>query len=344
MARFDRRLTRRRLGAFGLALAVTNACAAGSPAVGTNGAGSVAPSSRKWLFTQNGNFVHFDLASRKETQITRFNGALASSPALSPDRKRVAYVYYVLPTNPNDLGGSDLYVMNVDGSNQKLVRSHGQPDTSFLNPCWSPDGQAIYTTLKSPIMVGGQQVGSANTIYRVPLDASAPVAVTDGDSPAISSDGRSLALLTTDKGGITHLLVGKIDGSNAREPLANRGFTAMQGARYSPDGKYLAFAAVGGPAGASAGRPPSPDPLLALFVPGVAEADGTPMDVWTVQPDGSNLRRLTSTLDHSPFPAWSPDGKWLAVAGELSLTLVDATGSHVEKVSSNAKATGVVWL
>ena len=68
------------------------------------------------------------------------------------------------------------------------------------------------------------------------------------------------------------------------------------------------------------------------------------MDIWTVQADGSDLRRLTSTQDHSPTVAWSPDGQWLAEAGELSLTLVSASAAPAQQLSGNAKATGVVWL
>jgi Tol biopolymer transport system component len=250
----------------------------------------------------------------------------------------------VLPTDPNNLGGTDLYLMNVDGSGQTLVRSHGQPDTNFVDPGWAADAKALYASLRAPIMVGGQAVGTSMTIVRVPLNGSEPTSITSGESPTASPDGKALAFVTTDTTGISHLWVGLPDGSDAQEPLANRGFTLVQEPRFSPDSKRVAFAAVGGPTTARRGGDTAADALLALILPGVAEADGTPMDFWTVAIDGSDLRRLTRAQDHSPFPAWSPDGRWLAVAGELSLTMVAASGTGAQQLSSNAKATGVVWL
>jgi Tol biopolymer transport system component len=66
------------------------------------------------------------------------------------------------------------------------------------------------------------------------------------------------------------------------------------------------------------------------------------MDIWTVRPDGTELRQLTATQDHNPYPVWSPDGKWIAVAGQMTLTLVDANGTQAEPVPNNMRATRVI--
>jgi Tol biopolymer transport system component/DNA-binding winged helix-turn-helix (wHTH) protein len=44
----------------------------------------------------------------------------------------------------------------------------------------------------------------------------------------------------------------------------------------------------------------------------VIEADGR-MNVWARALDGGNPRRITSDPEAAAYPAWSPDGKWLAV-------------------------------
>jgi Tol biopolymer transport system component len=35
-------------------------------------------------------------------------------------------------------------------------------------------------------------------------------------------------------------------------------------------------------------------------------------DIYTIQPDGRNVERLTSTPGNDAHSAWSPDGRWLA--------------------------------
>ncbi len=336
--------TRRQVLGAGAALALGSGCSVLPLSRSTPTPTVSFPSTGTWIITRDGNFFSFDLASRQETQITHFSNALASSPALSPNRQRVAYTYYPVPTDPHDLGGVDLYVMNPDGTGPQRVRAHGESGNVYLDPSWSPDGETIYAAFQASIVVGGQAVGQETSIVRVPLTSGGQTTITRGQSPMVSPDGKTLAFLTTDTLNLSHLWLSDLAGNNAREPLANKGFTTIQAPRFSPDGQLIAFAAAGGPA-PNATEPPSRDVWVAdLLLPSVAEADGTPMDIWVVQPDGSGLRRLTSTLDHNPFPAWSPDGRFLAVAGELNLAIVDVTAAQLRLLASDAKATGVIWL
>jgi Tol biopolymer transport system component len=60
-------------------------------------------------------------------------------------------------------------------------------------------------------------------------------------------------------------------------------------------------------------------------------------EVWTVQPDGTSLRRLTN-LGHAESPKWSPDGSqllviWRAYGGERrELWVMDADGSEAKRL------------
>jgi len=294
------------------------------------------------LISRDGKLVSFDLARRQESALSHYpSTVLVAAPALAPDRQRVAFTYYVVPTNANDLGGSDLYVMDVDGSNARLIQAHGQSGRTFQAPCWAADGRAILASLVSSQTADRQTARTRTMIVRVPLDGSALTEITEGAEPNLSPDGKLLAYLATDPSGVTQLWVSNANGSDAHKLLADRASGGLQAPRFAPDGDRIAFAAVSRPATA---RRPTTLPRLAPFAPEIAEADGTPMDVWTVRTDGSDLRQLTATLDHNPYPAWSPDGKWLAMAGELSLTLVDANGTQAESIANNPRATGVVWL
>lgn len=309
---------------------------------------SVAPPAKgKLLLARGSNFYVFDLATRQETSLTRFpSNVLASSPAASPHRRRIAYTAYLVPKNPKNLGGNDLYVMDASGTHQGVVRTHQAMRGSVEEPAWSADGKTLFATVRAPILVGGQTKGETLTIYQIPLAANALARdITEGQSPTLSPDGRYLGFLIATE----HLLawslwVANPEGRQARQLFAPHTFQLLRAPRFSPDSQHIAFAALGSPSKPSTKARSSRGELLSLLSPGIAEADGIPMDIWTIRPDGSGLRRLTHAADHSPIPAWSPDGKWIAVAGELSLTLVEVASAQSVQLASNAKLSGITWL
>lgn len=360
--RYPRRgfLGRRRFTAALIVAAAGAGCSTGSPPAPTLIApielptATAAPTAGKLLITRGGNFWLFDLATLQARQLTHFpQNTFVASPALSPDRRMVAFTSFVLPTSPSDLGGSDLSVMDVSGVAPRIVRPHGQPGVSFEEPCWTADGKAILATLRSTVYHQGRFQGVKVAIVRVTLDGSAlTTLVSDAQAPAASPDGRRLAYLTANEQGVTTTLwVADAMGRGARDLLAGRGFVYLRAPRFSPSGDRLAFGGVGGPpAGramnASDGRVRRPVGNGMAWPPGpaVAEAHGIPWEIWTVRPDGRDLRRLTHLQEDSPIPAWSPDGTWLAVAGEIGLYLVDPAGQRTLRLSTSTSSGGLAWL
>ena len=67
------------------------------------------------------------------------------------------------------------------------------------------------------------------------------------------------------------------------------------------------------------------------------EPDGS-TNVWTQALDGGPARQITSAVSAS-FPAWSPDGRWLAVElehdADLQLGIVPADGGSVEELTTD---------
>jgi Tol biopolymer transport system component len=109
--------------------------------------------------------------------------------------------------------------------------------------------------------------------------------------------------------------------------------------RFSPDGKGLAFAAVGEPARSFApgfistlGVPGRG--LAGLFTPSPVLAHGLPpADVWLINVDGTHLTRLTRLYEDNPTPAWSADGRYIAFGGARGVYLLEVESRKTVRIS-----------
>lgn len=175
---------------------------------------------------------------------------------------------------------NNILLMNADGSGQKIL--FGDAVKSALAPVFSAQGDRI-------------AFGYGQFFQNIHGAAIADIAV-------INSDGTNLKVLT------------KSDGNN--------GFPS-----WSPDGKQIVFRAANkdkrglyildSATGAtriltdnSHDNFPSwsPDGDLIAFT---SFRDGD-YEIYTIKPDGTELRRLTNTPGNDAHSSWSPDGKWIA--------------------------------
>ncbi len=117
--------------------------------------------------------------------LANFKGS-NSAPAWSPDGSKVALVL------TRDNNGSQLYVLNADGSGLKRLTSGGGIDTE---PSWSPDGQSILFT---------SDRGGSPQIYQMPATGGNARRMTfDGSynvSPSWSPDGKRFAFVQRSEG------------------------------------------------------------------------------------------------------------------------------------------------
>src|SRR5436190_2321992 len=124
-------------------------------------------------------------------------------------------------TNP------DIWLTTPDGSDRKQLTSNGGAN---FNPTVSPDGRyVVYTSV----------VNGAKTIWRINIDGSNPIKLTNGvgDSfPSVSPDGKWV-VFTASSGNRPLIWKVSIDGGT---PIQLTDHTSYGGI-VSPDGKWIAF-------------------------------------------------------------------------------------------------------
>ena len=129
-------------------------------------------------------YVH-SLATGQRRAVANFRGS-NSAPAWSPDGRTLAVVL-------SREGGSQIFLMDADGSNVRRLNSSSAIDTE---PYFSRDGQTIYFT---------SDRGGTPQVYSIPVTGGPPRRVTfEGGynvTPRVSPDGKSLVFVRRGDGG-----------------------------------------------------------------------------------------------------------------------------------------------
>lgn len=309
--------------------------------------------------------------------------AQAISPALSPDGAQVVYAYSPEPqgTAGNIVIGQDIWLYDLKASNAKMVIKRDEPQTFLDEPIFSADGKFIYFSFRTPQrdaknVVTGEKIG----IDRFEVATGKRERLTeDARYPAPTPDGKSVVYVGTDASGGTYETTLKILDLTTKQSKTllerSSGFLGYYAPRLSPSGDLIVFSAVGGPdtivqdpnaalSGQNAAPAATPTPtkasasrdniglaLLNFIAPGAINSNplkatamhGVPYDVWTVRPDGSNVKRVTSLFEDQPVAAWSKDGKRIAFIAGLGLYLVDVDGKNLTKLSDTGAHGGFDW-
>ena len=163
-------------------------------------------------------------ADGKGTELWNGAGArIFGGPAISPDGQRFAF-------SVRQNGQSQLYVMQADGTNARVV-------TSSLDlqgaPAWSPDGQSVFSAAED---------NGAPHLFRIPLDgrAPAPIAQEYALDPAWAPDGSSVVYSGADIGTTFSLKAVTSEGAAQTMPA----LTLTRGARhltFLPGGRTLLY-------------------------------------------------------------------------------------------------------
>jgi mono/diheme cytochrome c family protein/Tol biopolymer transport system component len=309
------------------------------------------------IFTREGNIWRSDGSQAAPQPITQLNAdSYAEYPSFSPDGGRIAFVTTtqgpITETTPLPLPipKTLLHVMQADGSDRKILWN---PERGVLGqPVWMPDGQSVCVAIADVLSAPDAPVPDRRfqIVCVNPLTGTHQVLFEDASDLTFSPDGTRIAYMRwhPDIAAFT-LNTAALDGSDEREIIGSSPFSQMPLPRFSPDGRQIIFVAIGGPATGPQGYPiakrdPSLlDQLLGLFVPTVAEAHGATADLWSVNTDGTGLRRLTKINADAPMAVFSPDGRTIALMGAGGIYLLNADGGNLRQIDVLGDHGGLDW-
>jgi class 3 adenylate cyclase/Tol biopolymer transport system component len=188
---------------------------------------------------------------------------------------------------------------------------------SLVSVDWSPTGEAV---------VEGNDAGypgvddGRSRIFAVPADGStvrlvtepeAPRTMFDDQLPTVSPDGATIVFYSGSSPTSTRVWAAGADGTGRIQvneavlPYFNTTTAGATGASWSPDGSRLVIA----------GRAK------------ILESS----DIWTMNAQGTELRRLNDDRETDDRPAWSPDGRWITwtrtVSYQRQIWVMAADGS-----------------
>jgi Tol biopolymer transport system component len=220
--------------------------------------------------------------------------------AWSPDGKLIAFSRETDAANYYDI-----YTMNADGSDVKQITDGPGRD---MFPTWSPDGKQIAFERRMWEWKNNTWNWHSCAIYVMNSDGSDVKELTENDPPSFygdphwSPDGRKIVFVSY--GGVGPIAYQvwamNADGSG-QKMLYISGYNPV----WSPDGENIAFVSWDGQ-----------------------------YDIYVMDENGFDIKKLTDSKAVYDQPTWSPDGKKIAFVsnrdGDWDFYIMDVDGSNIQ--------------
>jgi Tol biopolymer transport system component len=217
--------------------------------------------------------------------------------------------------NPT-LGDTQVYVVNPDGSGQRLVQA---PTDTGEGPQWFPDGAHIATGGSSQPGGGSRIINPDDGTFRE-VDGQYPGLFNPCGSP--SPDGTLLLCETFSDDGSQNGIhtIRSSDGGGLTQITSNPGGDDIPGG-WSPNGKRIVFDRIG--------------------------SDGASEGLFVVNTNGTGLKQITpADFDLSSFGDWSPQGNDIVFSRHVtpdvhsSIWVVHADGTGLHEINVQPASAG----
>jgi dipeptidyl aminopeptidase/acylaminoacyl peptidase len=238
--------------------------------------------------------------------------ARVSSPKISPDGSRVAYLVAQdeMEKDKDWKSLTQLWVAPTAGP-VTAARQFTRGEKNVSSPAWSPDGKLL-----AFIMDAGDEKDAKPQVWFMYADGGEAWQVTKQKSDVrafqFSPDSKTLLLVATtapteeeekrkkekDDGVVVDhdMKMAQLwtwDIASGQEKQVTRGDYTVSDPRWSPDGSHITFTTT-------------PTPRL---------DDSALETAWVLDASSGNARKLADTPKYTRTARWSPDGKWIAYLG-----------------------------
>lgn len=331
------------------ALVVAASCggsAAGpSPDGGSGTPGGGCGTKANFILANPGGLTCLDDTARSIGKIVKLPDQSApSTPAMHPSGQAFAFALTQQP-DPKRGFGSDIYVVNLDGSNLHSIVLHEDNNVFYASPRFDASGNVLYVHRRAAVIQNGSFVGNEDNIVRIDLrTGESKRIIKDGADPTLSADGKSIVYVHLKESQIDGIWRADIDGSNPAPLLKTKdSWWYLQAPRFSPTDCQIAFSAAGHTVGMSGGRAIAS--LHGAPAGGKVAHLNIPSEIFLVPCDGTSVKSVGQTGD-DVVPAWSSDGTKIAYVGSGGFFVLDVKTQAIRTIANGQDFFfgDLVWL
>jgi len=243
----------------------------------------------------------------------------------------------------NGTGNKEIYICDFDGQNVEQLTSY---KSISLLPRWSPQGDRI---------VFNSYKDGAPMVYLMDMTSRSAHVISGKDGSNISGaswlPNNDTLALTLRKSGNPDIFTIDINGRIIEQLTSH--WTIETSPTFSPDGTKMAFVS---------NRSGNPQIYVKDLNTGEEERitfdlkyctspvwsktnkiafsvmENGNINIYTINPDGSNMRRLTEGNGNNEDPCWSPDGRYLVFSsnrdgGGYNLYIMNANGQNQRRIT-----------
>ena len=271
----------------------------------------------KFFLTLFACLTFYVVYSQSNSPIRRVTVTVDGYPMLSADGKTILF-------ESDRTGNSEIYTMNLDGTNIKQLTFNQANDDS---PVWSPDGRHItFASVRdgdTEVYVMDRDGKNQKRLTQSSGDDSHPKFSPDGKR-IIFNSARTTEDLSKDWGKQVHeVFTMNIDGSDVRQVTTNKTVTTY--AAFSPDGRKVVFRKV-------------------IDSPGFnwdLSTNSRNSEVFVLDIASGQQVNLSSNPAYDGWPSWTPDGRIVfasnrnGIPSRSALYIVNADGTSLKQITDS---------